>query len=99
MAFTRVAELYNARLHRVRSGTASTLGLFQNTAERLCGGGGDAQANHSPGDTSPRPEAAPAESLPTGRTSLVRTTVKLQTDLAYYFEELTALAHRVRRSG
>ena len=105
--FVRVMELYNTRLFRARNGAIVTLGLFQDTIEAMRGDRGRAGAGASASDSLARSSSVSSSAStadpPTspnggaGGKSLVRTAVKYQADLDYYYEEMTTVAHRVRR--
>jgi hypothetical protein len=96
--FVRVMELYNTRLFRARSGAIVTLGRFQDTIETMRGGTGRGTMSRPPSISSEATSAASPTSPKSGAggQSLVRTAVKYQADLDYYYEELTTVASRVR---
>lgn len=91
-------ELYNTRLFRARSGAIVTLGRFQDTIEMMRGVTGRGTMSRPPSISSEATSAASPTSPKSGAggQSLVRTAVKYQADLDYYYEELTTVANRVR---
>lgn len=101
-AFTKVVELYNSRLCQARNGATRTLLAYQDTVEYFCSEQTRSPSSASDTDTlsssthsgvTPRSPISPA-AAPRPKIS-VRTVAKQQTDLGFFYEELTAAAHQV----